>query len=116
MTFEANKTILILDDNPARRVRLADALTRQGCLVQAAAVYRNASRIVRHAITDVVLINANVLGKPDSFVKTVKAANPNAKIYIVTGAPSELPTQYTEVHLLPSDMQEQELVALLSHR
>jgi len=116
MTFEANKTILVLDDNPSRRVRLADALTRQGCLVQAAATYRNATRIIRHAATDVVLINANVLGKPDSFVKRVKGCNPRTAIYIVTGTPSELPTQYTEVHLVPSDMLEQELVHLLSNR
>ena len=113
MTFEANNTILIVDDNPTRRVRLADAMTRQGCFVQAAACFRDASKITSRDTPDVILINSDVLGAPETFVKRVKTEAPTTAIYIVTAEPSSLPTRYEEVHILPADTEEKDLVQLL---
>jgi len=109
--FEANRTVLVVDDDAAVRDLVSLRLSREGCFIQCARDPETALRIINVDPPDIVILDGDLAGVDiGDFHRQLLAQNPSARLLLMAAADSAHRSIWMGVNLLTKPLRETELM------
>jgi DNA-binding response OmpR family regulator len=109
--FEANRTVLVVDNDAAVRDSVALKLSREGCYIQTAGTAASALKIIRADSPDIVLLDIEL---PDNnipeFRRALLAQNPSAKLLLMASPDEAHRSIWLGLNLLTKPIHESQLL------
>jgi DNA-binding NtrC family response regulator len=109
--FEANRTVLVVDDDAAVRDMLALRLSREGCYIQCAISTDTALTIIHNDPPDIVLLDMDIAGNevPD-FHRELLKQNPKARLLLMARPDAAHRSIWVGLNLLTKPIHESALI------
>ncbi|HYF52106.1 MAG TPA: response regulator [Planctomycetota bacterium] len=109
--FEANRTILVVDDDAAVRDLVALRLSREGCFIQCARDPETALRIINNDPPDIVLLDGDMPGVDiGDFHRQLLVQNANARLLLMAAPDSANRSIWVGLNLLTKPLREADLM------
>jgi DNA-binding response OmpR family regulator len=110
--FEANRTVLVVDDDAGVRDLVALTLSRDGCFIQCASDPETALRIIGNDPPDIVLLDGDLAGVDiGDFHRQLLIQNPKARLLLMAAPDSAHRSIWVGLNLLTKPLREAELMA-----